>query len=84
MLLTLLQMERIEMAKKFIVEWSETGDGLEDCDTYEEAMSILEANEREDMDDGTYRPGVYTIAMFNGSYYEGIYDSLHGLYGELK
>jgi len=67
------------------IESTQSGDEIEFCKTFREAMATLKRYEKMDMKDGTFTPGFYTISRFTsvakGSYYEPIYDSKKGLYG---
>lgn len=67
------------------IEFTDTGDDIWEGNTYREAMAALKKFEKEDMKEGEYTPGFYTISRFTsvakGSYYEPVYNSKYGEYG---
>lgn len=58
--------------KLFRVEARETGDWIEECETYEEAEKIVEEFEQDDRAEGTYVERFYAISKWNGERYETI------------
>lgn len=67
--------------KQYRLEITENATVLDEFDSLEDAMKVLEKNENEDRSNDGYEPGYYTISKLNNGFYEGIYDSKHGFYG---
>lgn len=60
------------------IEATQSGDDIDYFKTFREAMAALKRYEKEDMRNGCYVPGFYTIARFTDNWYQPYYDSKHG------